>query len=186
MARRKASRARSAKGAARAAKYESAAVPLGSSAVVVRTPPDRIQRLADAIRELDPDRVFVVLDAATRTVRYSSEFILHEAIATFASEEEPARAYIVCWLCTKAGYLPSNIELEKRYSIGRPKAGAELDILVKRPDGTSYALIEVKAASDYDSDADKFIRGQLFNIAPHESGSRVLSYATVDLEGALA
>lgn len=32
-------------------------------------------------------------------------------------------------MCTDGGYLPANIELEKPYSVGRPKAGARLDIL---------------------------------------------------------
>ncbi len=141
--------------------------------------PDGLARLREAILELDPEGRHVQLDVSTGTVRYGDEIILHSAISTYVGEEEPARAYLVAWLCTKGGYLPANIELEKAYSIGRPKLGARLDILVNYPDGTPYALIEVKSPVEFGVDPDRFIEGQLFNIAPHEKGSRVLAYTTV-------
>jgi len=139
-----------------------------------------LRELSKEVEELDPDGRFVKLDIGKCTVQYSSEITLHENIRAFEGEEEPCRALVVAWLCTRGGYLPSNIELEKRYSIGRPKAGAELDILVKHTDGTPYALIEIKAPGEYDRNADKLIKGQLFDIAPHESGCSVLAYATVE------
>jgi hypothetical protein len=106
-----------------------------------------LTEIAAAIEELDPEHRFVQLDIQNRTVAYADEFQRGQAIYSYEGEEEPVRAYIVCWLCTLGGYLPGNIELEKRYSIGRPKGGegARLDVLVKRPDGVPYALIEVKA-----------------------------------------
>lgn len=134
-----------------------------------------------AIDALDPNHDFVNLDVEKKTVSYSESFVLHEALSVFEGEEEIVRAYIVTWLCTLGGYLPSNIELEKRYSIGRPKEGAELDILVKYPTGETYALIEVKAPDEFDFDQDKYIEGQLFNIAPHEPGCKVLSHATISI-----
>jgi len=133
------------------------------------------------INRLDPEHAFVELDIDHNTVRYSADFILHESISSYTGDEEPVRAYIVCWLCTVGGYLPANIELEKRYSIGRPKVGAELDVLVKEADGTSYALIEVKARDEFESQADQAIEGQLYNIAPHEPGTRTLCYATINI-----
>ncbi len=142
-----------------------------------------LEVLAAAIEVLDPTHRYVELDVKKQTVRYASDFILHEAISTYVGEEEPTRAYLVAWLCTEGGYLPPNIELEKRYSVGRPKLGAENDILVKHPDGTTYALIEVKAPEEYDVDADKFIKGQLFDIAPLEPGCSVLAYVTVNVGG---
>ena len=119
------------------------------------------------------------LDVGDRTVSYSPEIRRHEDITWASGEEEAVRAYLVCWLCTEGGYLPANLELEKPYSIGRPKAGAQLDILVKRPDGAPYALIEVKSPEAWEVQADKYIKGQLFGIAPHEVGASVLSWATV-------
>jgi type I restriction enzyme M protein len=144
--------------------------------------PDGRARIADEIRRLDPAGRYVRLDVDAHTVEYSSDIIQHEDITWTAGDEEPVRAYIVCWLCTKAGYLPANLELEKPYSIGRPKRGAQLDILITRPDGTPYALIEVKSPDEWGIDANKFIEGQLFNIAPHEAGATVLSFATVEVQ----
>jgi type I restriction enzyme M protein len=140
--------------------------------------------LEKAVRDLDPDGKFVELDVAKKLVSYSTDIITHEAISQYVGEEEPSRAYLVAWLCTVGGYLPSNLELEKRYQIGRPKrtgSGAELDILINHADGTPFALVEVKEPEEYEVNQDKFIRGQLFNLAPLEVGCSVLAYTTVEL-----
>lgn len=48
------------------------------------------------------------------------------------------------------GYLPENIVLEKKYVVGR-KTPIWCDILIQRPNGKTYALIECKnAGKDYD------------------------------------
>ena len=139
--------------------------------------------LQAAVEALDPTHRYVELDVTRQVVSYSPEIIQYETISTYVGEEEPCRALIVAWLCAQGGYLPANIELEKRYSIGRPSSDAELDILVTHPDGTSFALIEVKAPGEYETTPDIFIRGQLFGIAPLEPGCAVLSYATAHLVG---
>ncbi|UEM18439.1 N-6 DNA methylase [Skermanella mucosa] len=143
-----------------------------------------IKHVADKILALDPDGKYAKLNTAERNVEYSSEFEFGEAIGDYEGEEEVCRAFIVCWLCTVGGYLPGNIALERRYSIGRPKVGAELDILVRHPDGTPYALIEVKAPGEYEVDQDKFIKGQLFDIAPFEQGASILCFATISIDSA--
>ncbi len=144
-------------------------------------------RIAAAIRTLDPEGKFVKLDPGARTIEYSPEIKQHNSITTYDGEEEPTRAYIICWLCTKGGYLPANLELEKHYSIGRrargERKGARLDILVKRADGTPYALIEVKSPQEYNEADDETIEGQLYNLAVHEPGCAVLSLSTVALSG---
>lgn len=145
--------------------------------------PDGLKKVQAAIERLDPEGRYVVLDVANQSVRYSEEFRSTEVIGDYVGEEEPARAFILCWLCVEGGYLPANIVLEKRYSIGRPKIGAELDILIERPDGTPYGLVEVKASAEFEIEQDKFIQGQLFGIVPHEPGAEVLSYATVQING---
>jgi hypothetical protein len=76
-----------------------------------------LTEIAAAIEELDPEHRFVQLDIQNRTVAYADEFQRGQAIYSYEGEEEPVRANIVCWLCTLGGYLPGNIELEKRYSI---------------------------------------------------------------------
>src|ERR1700730_7211844 len=123
-------------------------------------------KVAAKIAKLDPEGRYVRLNLVTHSVEYSREFEFGEEISDFTGEEEICRAFIVCWLCTIGGYLPNCIALERRYSIGRPKTGAELDILLRRVDGLAYALIEVKAPLDYTVDQDSFIKRQLFNIAP--------------------
>jgi hypothetical protein len=138
--------------------------------------PAGLAALQAAVEQLDPEGRYVKLDVAASTAQYGQELILHSDIGAFVGEEEPARAYLVAWLCTVGGYLPVNIELEKTYSIGRPKQGARLDILLNHPAGTPFALIEVKSPEEYGVDADRFIEGQLFNIAPLEPGRRVLAY----------
>lgn len=142
------------------------------------------ERLAvqHAVQALDPEGRFVDLDVENQTVHYSDEIIKHEEIFAFEGDEEIARAYQVAWLLTEGGYLPANVELEKRYSVGRPKAGAEGDILLTRPDGLPYAVIEVKAPGDYDASDDTFIKGQLFDVSLHEPESEVLCYTTIAVE----
>lgn len=138
--------------------------------------------LSDAVKRLDPGGLFVTLDVDAQTVTYSPGIIQHERIMKYTGEEEPARAYLIAWLCTDGGYLPQNIELEKRYTMGRPganKPAAELDILINRIDGTPFALIEVKAPDEYIALQDGCIKGQLFDIVPFEVDAKVLSYATV-------
>jgi type I restriction enzyme M protein len=144
-----------------------------------------LDRLEAEVKRLDPQGRFVTLNVRTREVSYSDEIRQHEAIVWTEGEEEAVRAYLVCWLCTVGGYLPANLELEKRYSIGRPKVGAQLDILVNRPDGTPFALVEAKSPDAWGVEADKYIEGQLFNIAPHEPGVSVLSFATVELASSI-
>ena len=137
-------------------------------------------RIQSEIERLDPEGRYVQLDADSHAVRYSTDIIQHREIHSYEGEEEPARAFLVAWLCTEGGYLPANIELEKEYSIGRPKVGGRLDILLKHPTGTPYALIEVKGPEEFESEQDKYIEGQLFNIAPLELGCSVLCFTTVE------
>lgn len=140
------------------------------------------QALQAEILRLDPSGAIVKIDVQKKTVEYSDEILVHEAVSPYASNEEPVRALLVVHLCTEAGYLPANIELEKRYSIGRAGGSkAEGDILIRRPDGTTYALVEAKTFEEYDKGTaarDAYIEGQLFSLAPHEEDCEVLALAT--------
>lgn len=143
-----------------------------------------LEVIQQEVLRLDPNGSFVSLDVDAKRVRYAAEIVQHELIGSYEGEEEPVRAYIVAWLCTEGGYLPTSLELEKRYSIGRGQsAGAELDILVNHPDGTPFALIETKAPEVYDAELEKYLKGQLFALAPHEAGSQYIAFATARLVG---
>lgn len=145
-----------------------------------------LRKIQAEIKRLDPEGRFVDLDIDEGVVQYGAEIKAHSALSSYSGEEEPVRALIVAWLCTGGGYLPANIELEKSYSVGRPKAGARLDILVNHADGRPYALIEVKAPVEYEIDSDKYIKGQLFDVSQHEAGASVLAYVTAEVATAVA
>ena len=83
-----------------------------------------------------------------------------------------------------AGYSPENIILEKRYPVGR-KTEIRCDILIKRPNGDTYALIECKNVgndyneaknalyADIDSGKNKY-GGQLFSYFQQDSNADYL------------
>ncbi len=138
--------------------------------------------LANAIRELDPSGQYVVLDVEASQVTYAHEILQSEVIRDFVGDEEPVRAYFVAWLCTRGNYAPSAITLERRYSFGRD-GRAELDIRLSQ-DGEptkAYALIEMKAPSEWGGVDDARIEGQLFAPAGQEPDATVLSLATVEV-----
>ncbi|MFI5929753.1 class I SAM-dependent DNA methyltransferase [Micromonospora sp. NPDC051543] len=143
---------------------------------------DNLRALARAVRELDPDGQYVKLDVDVRQVFYSSTIKQHEAIRDYVGDEEPVRAYFVAWLCTRGSYPPEAIELERRYSFGR-ESQLEVDIRISRPGmpDAAYALIEMKAPSDFGDETDSRISGQLFAPGGREPSATILSLATVEV-----
>lgn len=138
------------------------------------------EALAAAVRALDPDGQYVVdLDLDRGKVKYADAIKTHEVIEYFAGDEEIVRAYTIAWLCTEGGYSPVNLELEKVYRFGR-RGSCQLDILVKHPDDTPFALIELKSPDEFHGLQAPEINGQLFGPAPHEHGAEQLILATVD------
>lgn len=135
--------------------------------------------LEKAILELDPTGEYVKLDSSKRVVTYSSKIRQNELIADYVGYEEPVRAYFVAWLCTRGGYDPAALELEKRYNFGR-ESHSELDIRIAQPeDSAAYALIELKAPHDFKGSEDQRIEGQLFAPAGAEPECHLLCLATV-------
>ncbi len=136
----------------------------------------------NAIKQLDPNGNIVRIDQEKKKFIYHKDIKIDRNIRY--TNEEFCRAYIVAWLCTKGGYSPHNIYLEKGYTIGR-KEGKSIawgDILIRQREDNEYIpymVIEVKAPSDYDENDDDTIEGQLFKIAHQEPGATVLSLATV-------
>lgn len=136
------------------------------------------------IRELDPKEEFVAIDLDHEEIKYHSD--IEYGRSPKFEDEEFCRAYLVAWLCTKAGYLPENLYLERQYTIGRPGGtSAWGDILVRRDSDIPqpYMVIEVKTPSDYDEDKEETIKGQLFDVALQEPGVSVLAYASVARAG---
>ena len=91
-----------------------------------------------------------------------------------------------------AGYLPENIILEKQYPVGR-NTKIWCDILIKRPNGKTYALIECKNVgndyneaknalyADIDSGKNKY-GGQLFSYFQQDSDADYLILYASDAE----
>jgi type I restriction enzyme M protein len=137
-----------------------------------------LSELAEQLKRLDPDGSVVRLDVAKQEVWYAPQIVRHEDLGAYTGEEEPVRAFIIAHLVCELGYDADAIELEKRYPSGR--SNIELDIRLATADKSKpYALIEVKAPSEYGGDTDPLIDGQLFSPATREPGTLVLSLATV-------
>jgi len=60
----------------------------------------------------------------------------------------------------------------------------EVDVLIRDADHLPYAMIELKAATDFDKDRDDAIKNQLFGTAPLVGSPKLLVYATVEPKGA--
>jgi type I restriction enzyme M protein len=87
--------------------------------------------------------------------------------------EEMVRAYILTKLVNELGYDLKNIEIEKKYSIGRkPKGekGARIDVIVRDNYGNAFLYIELKTPREYDKNQDEIIENQLFKLASQEIG----------------
>jgi len=122
---------------------------------------------------LDKQKYKVVehFDLSGKRIKYSYKIIQHRKITTISGDEEIVRAYVVAKLVNELGYKPENIELEKEYDIGRPKANKpRIDIIVRDDKGDAYLYIELKSPQDYEKDKDEVIEKQLFNLASQEKG----------------
>ena len=83
------------------------------------------------------------------------------------------RAYILTKLVNELSYRLENIELEKKYIIGRkPKGekGARIDVIVRDNYGNAFLYIELKTPREYDKNQDEIIENQLFKLASQEVG----------------
>jgi len=121
---------------------------------------------------LDKQKVKVVdtYDFDKKKVKYS-EKIKGWKIKKFKGDEEIVRAYILAKLVNELGYKPENIEIEKEYDIGRPKANKpRIDVIVRDSEDNAFLYIELKSPEDYEKDKDEVIEKQLFNLASQERG----------------
>lgn len=88
-----------------------------------------------------------------------------------------------------AGYSADCLELERPFGAGRSERGQWLDVFVKRPDGTAFAMIECKTyGSEHDRERDKMIRtgGQLVNyFLNHSDTDFIVLYSSELYEGSI-
>lgn len=116
------------------------------------------------------EKVVDLFDIKNRKINYS-EKISGPKISKISGEEEVVRAYLLTKLINELGYKPENIELEKEYDIGRPKANkARIDLIVRDENGDAFLYIELKSPQDYEKDKDEILEKQLFNLASQEIG----------------
>ncbi|MDN3515262.1 MAG: N-6 DNA methylase [Candidatus Brocadia sp.] len=124
----------------------------------------------------------VTIDLEKATVSYTDKIKKHEDPRIIKGDEEIVRAYMIHRLINELDYKPEYIEIEKRYSIGRPKTSrAKIDVLVRDNKDGTFLFIELKAPDKFESDKE-LIEGQLFDLAHQEKDVKYLVYYTVDFK----
>lgn len=111
------------------------------------------------------------LDLEEKKIEYNP-FIKGADIHKITGEEELVRAYLLTRLINDLGYDPEKIELETKYSIGRPKpSSARVDVILRDNNGDAFLFIETKNRKDYEKDKDAALENQLFNLAAQEEAT---------------
>lgn len=127
----------------------------------------------------------VTADPSAQTVTYDSSIKSDESHVKPATQEELCHAVMMGLLHSdEYSYKLESLGHEIHFHHGSKGSNAdEVDILVWDEDRLPYALIELKAASEFDAKRDETIRGQLFGTAPLVGSLKLLVYATVDPSG---
>ena len=110
------------------------------------------------------DSIIKVWDRATSNFSKSENFVILECVDRLL----------------KKGYSPSCIELEKTYPSGRGHSG-QLDIFVKRKNGTPFLMIECKTwGTEYKKEKNKMLKdgGQLFSYYSNDRDTKYLCLYT--------
>jgi len=111
------------------------------------------------------------LDITESKIKYSERIKQWRKVQRLAGDEEIVRAFVLTKLVNELGYKPENIEIEKEYDIGRPKANKpRIDVIVRDNKDNAFLYIELKSPQDYEKDKDEVIEKQLFNLASQEKG----------------
>jgi len=126
-----------------------------------------LTKLIEKVREMDNEGALLKINLSENKIEYNKNLIkLHENIEEL-TKEEVVRAFLVTKLFKELGYSKEQcIELEKRYTIGRPpKIGAKIDVLVTN-NGNPFMIFEVKEPEKYETEMEGAIKEQLFKVAP--------------------
>src|SRR5262249_52711021 len=124
-------------------------------------------------------------DRTSNTVTYNSAIATDESHVKSANPEELAHAVMMALLHSKEYRYPLNCLChEKHFAHGSKGSKAdEVDILVLDEDQVPYAMVELKAASDFAHERVDAIKNQLFGTAPLVGSPKLLVYATVEPKG---
>jgi type I restriction enzyme M protein len=127
----------------------------------------------------------VTADRAKDTLTYHSGITSDESHVKSADPEELAHAVMIGLLHSKRYKYPiSALCHEIHFAHGsKGSKSDEVDILVRDEDQLPYALVELKAASEFERDKDSAIRDQLFGTAHLVGSPKLLVYATVEPKG---
>ena len=115
-------------------------------------------------------------------IAYSNEIKKHEN-AFKITDEELVRAFLIHRLVYELDYNPRFLEMEKRFTTGKASDNkGENDVLLYDIHGNTHFFIEAKSPSKWDND-QKYIEGQLFNLAKLQTNVKYLVFYTVDIDG---
>lgn len=110
------------------------------------------------------------IDFSKKKISYKN-IVQHSEISVISGKEELVRAYLITRLVKDLGYKAENIEIEKKYDIGRPKVNKpRIDIVLRDAKKNAFLYIETKSPDDFIKDQDEIIEKQLFNLASQEKG----------------
>jgi type I restriction enzyme M protein len=127
----------------------------------------------------------VTPNQTAHTVTYNSAISSDESHVKSADAEELAHAVMVALLHSPSFKYPlSAIGHEIHFAHGsKGSKSDEVDILIRDADGLPYAVVELKAANEFDRDRNDAIKNQLFGTAPLVGSPKLLVYATVEPRG---
>ena len=84
-----------------------------------------------------------------------------------------------------SGYAPSNLEIERKWKLGRDQKSGKADIIVKDNQGSTYMIIECKTfGMEYKKELSKMREngGQLFSYYQQETSAKFLLLYTADFD----
>lgn len=84
-----------------------------------------------------------------------------------------------------SGYAPSNLEIERKWKLGRDQKSGKADIIVKDNQGSTYMIIECKTfGMEYKKELSKMREngGQLFSYYQQETSTKFLLLYTADFD----
>lgn len=150
------------------------------------------KKLSDSEREWYYDAIealgtaAVTLDRTNATITYNSAVTSDENHVKSTDAEELTHAVTLALLHSPTYKYPlSAIGHEIHFAHGsKGSKSDEVDILIRDADHLPYAMIELKAASEFDREKDDAIKNQLFGTAPLVGSPKLLVYATVEPKGA--
>lgn len=121
----------------------------------------------EAYIDFQPQKVVTLFDYAQRKISYDNR-IRGWDIREIKGDEEVVRAYLLTKLVNELGYLPEYIEIEHKYTAGRPHTNtSRIDVIVRDSNGDAFLFMELKAPDAYSTD-DTTIEEQLFKVAGME------------------